>query len=145
MAKNDKREAAQAAAEAAEFPGRGAAAEGNGDTRKAPEAHNPVKTGGVQSDGRRRMTAGDIRPGATIAAARNAAGNPYLPEPATVVEIVPETHNIKSFRVRFDDEAVMENFAFAPGQVGQLGIFGVGESTFAINSAPPPRTTCSSR
>src|SRR5665648_74566 len=112
------------------------AGNGNGDGRQAPGIHNPVKTGGVQSDGRQRLTRDDIKPGATIAAARNAAGNPYLPEPATVVEIVPETHNIKSFRVRFDDDQVMENFSFAPGQVGQLGIFGVGESTFAINSSP---------
>jgi NAD(P)H-flavin reductase len=31
---------------------------------------------------------------------------------------------------------VQANFRFAPGQVGQLGIFGIGESTFAITSKP---------
>ena len=30
----------------------------------------------------------------------------------------------------------MKNFKFEPGQVGQLSIFGVGESTFVINSPP---------
>ena len=38
--------------------------------------------------------------------------------------------------MRFDDPAVQEKFTFAPGQVGQLGIFGIGESTFAISSKP---------
>jgi NAD(P)H-flavin reductase len=30
----------------------------------------------------------------------------------------------------------MQNFTFRPGQVGQLSVFGVGESTFVINSSP---------
>ena len=74
--------------------------------------------------------------GATTARAGTRAGNPYLPEIATVVEIMQETPNIKSFRVRFDDQEVMNAFSFEPGQVGQLGVFGVGEATFAINSSP---------
>ncbi len=62
--------------------------------------------------------------------------NPLLPEVATVVEIVQETHNIKTFRVKLDDEERMKAFHFEPGQVGQLSLFGVGESTFVINSPP---------
>lgn len=62
--------------------------------------------------------------------------NPLLPEVATVVEIVQETHNIKTFRVKLDDENRMKAFHFEPGQVGQLSLFGVGESTFVINSPP---------
>lgn len=87
------------------------------------------------SGGKRRLTFADVQRGASTARAGKLAGNPYLPEIATVVEIIQETPNIKSFRVRFDDEEVMKNFSFAPGQVGQLGIFGVGEATFAINSS----------
>jgi hypothetical protein len=34
------------------------------------------------------------------------AGNPYLPETATELKIIEETPNIKSFRVRFDDDTV---------------------------------------
>jgi len=62
--------------------------------------------------------------------------NPYLPEIATILETVQETHNIKTFRVRLDDAAKMADFTFQPGQVGQLSVFGVGESTFVINSPP---------
>jgi sulfhydrogenase subunit gamma (sulfur reductase) len=62
--------------------------------------------------------------------------NPYLPEIATILETVQETHNIKTFRVRLDDADKMAAFAFQPGQVGQLSVFGVGESTFVINSPP---------
>ena len=35
--------------------------------------------------------------------------NPLLPEMATVIETVQETHNIKTFRVRFDDEEKMKS------------------------------------
>ena len=38
--------------------------------------------------------------------------NPLLPEMATVIENVQETHNIKTFRVRFDDEEKMKHFSF---------------------------------
>lgn len=62
--------------------------------------------------------------------------NPYLPDMATIVEVIPETHNIKTFRVVLNDEEKMKNFTFRPGQVGQLSVFGVGESTFVINSSP---------
>jgi NAD(P)H-flavin reductase len=62
--------------------------------------------------------------------------NPYLPQVATILETVQETPNIKTFRVRFDDESAMTRFTFKPGQVGQLSVFGVGESTFVINSPP---------
>ncbi|SDP43966.1 FAD/NAD(P)-binding protein [Desulforhopalus singaporensis] len=62
--------------------------------------------------------------------------NPYLPELATIQEIIQETHNIKTFRVVLNDEEKMKNFSFEPGQVGQLSVFGVGESTFVINSPP---------
>ena len=62
--------------------------------------------------------------------------NPLMPAMATIVETVDETANIKTFRVRLDDKAAMKSFSFMPGQVGQLSVFGVGESTFVINSSP---------
>ena len=64
------------------------------------------------------------------------APNPYLPQIATVLEVITETHNIKSFRLRLDDEDAWRNFNFEPGQLGQLSLFGAGESTFVINSPP---------
>ncbi len=89
-----------------------------------------------EPQGKTRLTFADIQEGASTARAGKLAGNPYLPEVGTVIDVIQETPNIKSFRVRFDDPEVMANFSFSPGQVGQLGIFGVGESTFAINSSP---------
>lgn len=62
--------------------------------------------------------------------------NPYLPDVATILETIRETPTIKTFRLRIDDEARMSAFTFKPGQMGQLSLFGVGESTFVINSPP---------
>ena len=62
--------------------------------------------------------------------------NPYLPDIATIKEIIHETPNIKTYRVVLNDETRMQEFDFAPGQVGQLSVFGAGESTFVINSPP---------
>jgi NAD(P)H-flavin reductase len=62
--------------------------------------------------------------------------NPYLPDLATVTEVIDETPNIKTFRVILNDQEKMRLFSFEPGQVGQLSIFGVGEATFVINSPP---------
>lgn len=64
------------------------------------------------------------------------AGNPYLPMKATVMEIIAETHNIRTLRLAIDDESVMQGFTFEPGQVGQISVFGAGEATFVINSPP---------
>lgn len=63
-------------------------------------------------------------------------GNPYKPMPATVAEVIQETGNIKTLRVVLDDPEAMESFTHEPGQVGQLSVFGAGESTFVINSPP---------
>ena len=65
--------------------------------------------------------------------------NPYLPELVTITNIIEETPNIKSFQVVFDDPGRMKTFRFEPGQVGQLSVFGVGESTFVINLPPTPK------
>ncbi|MFH0974785.1 MAG: FAD/NAD(P)-binding protein [Spirochaetota bacterium] len=62
--------------------------------------------------------------------------NPYIPDMATVKRIIDETPNIKSFQVVFNDPEKMKSFRFQPGQVGQLSVFGAGESTFVINTPP---------
>ena len=64
------------------------------------------------------------------------SGNPYLPMPATVAEVIQETGNIRTLRVVLDDDDAMKNFTYEPGQVGQFSVFGAGESTFVINSPP---------
>lgn len=62
--------------------------------------------------------------------------NPYLPEVATVVDVITETANIKTLRVVLDNPERMKAFHYLPGQVGQLSLFGMGEATFVINSPP---------
>ncbi len=95
-----------------------------------------TETTGSNAQGKSCLTFADVVPDAGIPRAGKLSGNPYLPEVATVVQIIPETPTIKTFRVRFDDPEVQRNFSFRPGQVGQLGVFGVGEATFAITSRP---------
>lgn len=63
-------------------------------------------------------------------------GNPYMPELATVAEVIEETHNIRTLRLVLDDAEKMAAFTFEPGQVGQISVFGAGEATFVINSPP---------
>ena len=62
--------------------------------------------------------------------------NIYLPEMATIQEVIRETHNIMTFRVTLNNPEAMKNFSFKPGQVGQVSSFGTGEATFVINSPP---------
>jgi len=62
--------------------------------------------------------------------------NPYLPKIATVKKIIKETPNIVSLQLTIDEDEEMKKFSFKPGQVGQISVFGFGESTFAINSSP---------
>lgn len=63
-------------------------------------------------------------------------GNPYKPWPPPVAEVIQETGNIKTLRVVLDEAEAMRSFTYEPGQVGQLSVFGAGESTFVINSPP---------
>ncbi len=67
------------------------------------------------------------------------ATKPLVPEPATIIDVIVETPSIRSFRLVFDDPGIMKEFSFAPGQIGLMGIPGVGESTFAISSPPSRR------
>lgn len=60
--------------------------------------------------------------------------NQYLPMVCTVKKVIKETHNIVSLQLVIDDEKKRKNFIYEPGQVGQISVFGFGESTFVINS-----------
>ncbi len=100
-----------------------------------PEKSDPAKDGAIAAkillkpnkDGS-KLTAVAPRP--------EIKGNPYKPMVCTVLEVIRETANIKTFRVGIDDPEVAKNFHFEPGQVGQLSVFGTGESTFVINTPP---------
>jgi len=60
--------------------------------------------------------------------------NHYLPIICTVKKIIKETPNIVSLQLIIDNEKKRKDFYFEPGQVGQISVFGFGESTFVINS-----------
>lgn len=62
--------------------------------------------------------------------------NLLMPWIATVKKIIKETPNIISIQLVPDDKEFMRNLEFEPGQVGQISVFGSGESTFVINSPP---------
>lgn len=57
-----------------------------------------------------------------------------IPVVGVVRQVIPEAQDIVSVRVELPEVP-----AFEPGQIGQLGIFGVGEATFVISSAPHER------
>jgi sulfhydrogenase subunit gamma (sulfur reductase) len=62
--------------------------------------------------------------------------NIYLPSIATVKEVRPETPDISTFVVTFDDPEVSKSFTYRPGQFAELSIFGVGECPIGIASSP---------
>ncbi|MCK4757316.1 MAG: FAD/NAD(P)-binding protein [Thermoplasmata archaeon] len=65
--------------------------------------------------------------------------NPYRPERATVLNVQLEAGGgrpIKTLKVQIDDEKIRKDFHHKPGQFLIASCLGVGESVFAINSAP---------
>jgi len=62
--------------------------------------------------------------------------NIYLPHLVTVEDIIDETPDVRTFRLVFQDEAVRDSFTFRAGQFAEYSVFGSGEVTFCIASAP---------
>jgi len=112
--------------------------------QKTAEPRAAKKTSKASAKDSAKKTAAQAIPKSSaktpVAAARpinpHLAANPYLPEIGTIIETIQETHNIKTFRIKLGSDERMQNFAFSPGQVGQLSVFGAGEATFVINSPP---------
>ncbi|OIO84957.1 MAG: hydrogenase [Candidatus Aquicultor secundus] len=60
-----------------------------------------------------------------------------LPLTATILEVFDETPDIKTFRIKPDDEQEWEKFQNRKsGQVAELSVFGTGESVISITSPP---------
>jgi sulfhydrogenase subunit gamma (sulfur reductase) len=53
-----------------------------------------------------------------------------------ITDIADETGDVKTFRLAFCDEQEGERFEFKAGQFGLYSVFGAGEATFCIASAP---------
>jgi sulfhydrogenase subunit gamma (sulfur reductase) len=58
---------------------------------------------------------------------------PYLME---IENIVEETPDVKTFRLKFKNSGEAEKFAFRAGQFGEYSVLGEGESTFCVASSP---------
>jgi NAD(P)H-flavin reductase len=58
---------------------------------------------------------------------------PYLME---IENIVEETPDVRTFRLKFKNSEEAENFAFKAGQFGEYSVLGEGESTFCVASSP---------
>lgn len=63
--------------------------------------------------------------------------NPLVPHSATIIKIIDETPDVKTFQVKFDDPEIHKSYRPKPGQCGQFSVIGVGEATISITSALP--------
>jgi sulfhydrogenase subunit gamma (sulfur reductase) len=65
-------------------------------------------------------------------------GNPYLPYPVRIDQIITETEdrNIKTFKLVFLNQEDEKKFAYQPGQFAELSIAGKGEIPIGIASSP---------
>ncbi|MFA4851393.1 MAG: FAD/NAD(P)-binding protein [Bacteroidales bacterium] len=62
--------------------------------------------------------------------------NIYLPYLMRIEKVTDEAPLVKSFRLTFIDDEVLNNFTFKTGQFGEYSVIGEGESTFCIASSP---------
>jgi NAD(P)H-flavin reductase len=62
--------------------------------------------------------------------------NIYKPYLMTVAEIIEETYDTWTLKLLFQDKTLAKSFTFKTGQFGLYSVFGEGESTFCIASAP---------
>lgn len=62
--------------------------------------------------------------------------NVYLPYLMTIERVTEEAPFVKTFRLKFVNEEEGKQFKFKAGQFGEYSVFGEGESTFCIASAP---------
>ena len=65
--------------------------------------------------------------------------NPYQPWLSTIDDIREEVGGqraIKTFRLKFQDKNIQNDFTYLPGQCAMVSLFGKGECFFAISSSP---------
>jgi len=62
--------------------------------------------------------------------------NIYLPHLAKIVDIKEETPDIKTFKLKFKDQAFEDSFDYKPGQFVEFSVFGEGEAPFCISNSP---------
>jgi len=62
--------------------------------------------------------------------------NEYIPYPAVIEEIFPETFDTKTYRVKFLDSSKADTFAYKQGQFMEVSLLGIGEAPISITSSP---------
>jgi sulfhydrogenase subunit gamma (sulfur reductase) len=62
--------------------------------------------------------------------------NIYLSRLAKITDIKEETSDIKTFKLKFEDEAGGKTFDYKPGQFVELSVLGEGEAPFCISNSP---------
>ncbi|MFQ6048324.1 MAG: hydrogenase, partial [Phycisphaerae bacterium] len=60
--------------------------------------------------------------------------NPYVPYLGRLADIQPLGTGIKLFKVQLEDQTVVREFTYRPGQFAFVSAFGVGEAPFGITS-----------
>ncbi len=60
----------------------------------------------------------------------------WVPQSATIENIVAETPGVRTYELRFDDKAFGEGYRFAAGQFNMLYAPGFGEAAISISSNP---------
>lgn len=60
----------------------------------------------------------------------------YLPQPAFIDNIIDENSEIKTFTLRFADEARQASFRYEPGQFVMLSVLHCGEAPISFSSSP---------
>lgn len=62
--------------------------------------------------------------------------NLYIPKLAVIENIIDETPDTKTFRLRFEDEDYAKTFSWEPGQFAEVTVFGAGEVPIGFASDP---------
>ncbi|MFH0771987.1 MAG: FAD/NAD(P)-binding protein [Candidatus Omnitrophota bacterium] len=65
--------------------------------------------------------------------------NEYTPFSAVIEDIKEETVDTRTFRVRFTDKNLADNFQYKQGQFMELSVIGAGEAPISITSSPSRR------
>ncbi|MBI5145122.1 MAG: FAD/NAD(P)-binding protein [Candidatus Omnitrophica bacterium] len=67
--------------------------------------------------------------------------NIYLPNLAEIIDIKQETPDVKTFKLKFTDEAAGKSFDYKPGQFVEFSVFGEGEAPFCISNSPTRKSS----
>ncbi len=62
--------------------------------------------------------------------------NIYMPYLMEIENIIEETPDVRTFRLKFKNPEEAGKFTFKAGQFGEYSVFGEGESTFCVASPP---------